>query len=103
MDLLAEAYATASDNDDDENVGGGGSEPSNPLSPPPKRARPETLLANPIHMPLFRAPSLHAEAPIPGRYISKRQRAALAADPKLNYVLPSPGSLLYSNSRPIKF
>ncbi|KAI3457029.1 hypothetical protein Pfo_013692 [Paulownia fortunei] len=92
MDLLSKAYATASDDDDDGDVfAGGGTEHSNPLPPPPKRVRPETLSANPIQMPVFRRPSLHAEAPVPGRYISKRQRAALAADPKLtdpnpNYV-----------------
>ncbi|PIN08862.1 WD40 repeat-containing protein [Handroanthus impetiginosus] len=80
MDLLFKSYATASDDDDDD---GGGSGHSNPLPPPPKRARPETSLSNPTQMSGFRRPNLPAEAPIPGSYVSKRQRAALAANPKL--------------------
>ncbi|KAH6834820.1 hypothetical protein C2S53_000905 [Perilla frutescens var. hirtella] len=102
MDLLSKAYATASDSDDDGggNHGGGVTEHWNPLPPPPKRLRPETLSANPIQMPSFRPlPSHNVETPIPGGYISKRQRAAVS-DPKQtapnpNYVAPSPG-----NSRP---
>ncbi|KAL0306442.1 UNVERIFIED_CONTAM: hypothetical protein Sradi_6061500 [Sesamum radiatum] len=80
MDLLSKAYATASD-DDDDNDAGGGSGYSNPYVPPPKRIRPETSMASPIQMPVYRPPSLPTEAPVPGRYISKRQRAALGMEP----------------------
>ncbi|GFP90245.1 WD repeat-containing protein 25 [Phtheirospermum japonicum] len=45
-------------------------------------------------MPVFRRPSLPAEAPIPGSYISKRQRAALASNPTLPD--PNPDSLVPS-------
>lgn len=68
MDLLSKAYSTASDDDD----GGERSEQKNLLQPPPKRIRIETSHALP-------APG----APIPGGYISKRQRAALASGTKL--------------------
>lgn len=104
MDLLSKAYATASDSDEDGaagSQGGGGGVPEQwgPLPLPPKRLRPETLSANGIQMAAFLPPSHHAETPIPGRYISKRQREA-ASDPKPtagkpNRVAPSPG-----NSRP---
>ncbi|KAL8033671.1 hypothetical protein ABFX02_13G174400 [Erythranthe guttata] len=85
MDLLSKAYASASDDDDDGArvaVAGGRSEHSNPFPPPTKRSRRETYSANPIQMPVFRRPSFPAEASIPGSYISKRQRAAIAADAK---------------------
>ncbi|KAL2245382.1 WD repeat-containing protein 25 [Sesamum indicum] len=78
MDLLSKAYATASDDDDDD--AGGGSGHSNPYVPPPKRIRPEKPMASAIQMPLNLPPSLPTEAPIPGRYISKRQRAALGME-----------------------
>lgn len=104
MDLLSKAYGTASDDDADDrgNVAGGIPEHSDPFSPPPKRSRPETSFANPIPMPVFRRPSFAAEAPIPGSYISKRQRAAISEDPKPTepnptYVHPSPGSLHFSS------
>lgn len=104
MDLLSKAYGTASDDDADDrgNVAGGIPEHSDPFSTPPKRSRPETSFANPIPMPVFRRPSFAAEAPIPGSYISKRQRAAISADPKPTepnptYVHPSPGSLHFSS------
>lgn len=87
MDVLSKAYPTASDSDEDDD-GGGVSEHWNPFPPPPKRPRPETLSANPI-----RPPSHHAEALIPGRYISKRQIAA-ASDPIPHYVAPSPGNFM---------
>lgn len=93
MDLLSKAYATASESDEDDSSGGGGlnhgggvSKQRNPFPLPSKRLRPEKLLANPI-----RPQSHHMEAPIPGRYISKRQRAA-ASDPIPYYVAPSPGN-----------
>ncbi|KAL8529841.1 hypothetical protein ACS0TY_007048 [Phlomoides rotata] len=84
MDLLTKAYASLSDGDD-ENVGGGESEHSNPLPPPPKRARFQPLMEKPVQRPVFR----HSDPPMPGRYISKRQRAGLAAsDPIL--ISPNP-------------
>ncbi|KAL6553893.1 hypothetical protein OROMI_019566 [Orobanche minor] len=94
MDLLSKAYA--SDGEDGDGAAGGGYEHLNSLSyPPPKRARPESWFRNPIQMPAFPRPSYHVEAPIPGSYISKRQRAALASNQNLtdwnpSYVDPSP-------------
>ncbi|KAL3652505.1 hypothetical protein CASFOL_002186 [Castilleja foliolosa] len=99
MDLLSKAYASPSSDEDGDGAAGGRFRHSNRLSrPPPKRARPETSLPNTLLMPVFRRPSLPAEAPIPGSYISKRQRAALASNPTLpgpnpDSVVPSPGSL----------
>ncbi|KAK6157126.1 hypothetical protein DH2020_011374 [Rehmannia glutinosa] len=91
MDLLSKAYSTASDDDDGDSVTGRGSQYTNPFSPPPKRSRIETSFSNPIQMPGLRRPNLHTEAPIPGGYISKRQRAALATDPKV--IDPNPKSV----------
>lgn len=82
MDLLSQAYATASGSDDDDV--GKGSENWNASPPPPKRTRPETSFPNRIQMPVYRYPNPPPEVPIPGRYISKRQRAALAANPTGN-------------------
>ncbi|KAL1546643.1 WD repeat-containing protein 25 isoform X2 [Salvia divinorum] len=103
MDLLNKAYATASDSDEDGGAGrqdGGGGVPEQwcPLPPPPKRLRPEKLSTSQIQMATFPPPSHHADAPIPGRYISKRQRAAtLNPTPTAgnrSYVAPSPGNSL---------
>lgn len=81
MDLLSKAYSTASDDEEDGSGGGEGSKNWNPLpSPPPKRSRPETPSANIIRMPVYRYPNPPPEPPMPGRYISKRQRAALSVE-----------------------
>ncbi|KAL3850798.1 hypothetical protein ACJIZ3_012680 [Penstemon smallii] len=93
MDHLTKAYSTASD---DEEVGSGSKYPD-PLLPHLKRTRCETPKVTQLHVPVFRRKNLPTEAPIPGGYISKRQRAALAtdlkqpnSDPSFD---PSPGSL----------
>ncbi|GER48302.1 transducin/WD40 repeat-like superfamily protein [Striga asiatica] len=83
MDLLSKAYATASDDEDGGGgVAGTGSRHSHP-PPPPKRVRGSTSFPNSSQMSVFRLPNFPAEAPIPGSYISKRQRA-LVSDPTLS-------------------
>ncbi|CAA0828011.1 Transducin/WD40 repeat-like superfamily protein [Striga hermonthica] len=89
MDLLSKAYAAASDDEDgDGGVAGAGSRHSHP-PPPPKRVRGSTSFPNSSQMPVFRLPSFPAEAPIPGSYISKRQRASLVSDPTLSEPNPT--------------
>ncbi|XP_073054605.1 uncharacterized protein [Primulina eburnea] len=93
MDLLSKAYSTASDDDGAAEYGGERSEEKHLFKPPPKRIRIETSHAIPAPLPIP-AP----EAPIPGGYISKRHRAALALGPKLPDTNPvscslSPGNL----------
>ncbi|XP_042003892.1 WD repeat-containing protein 25-like isoform X3 [Salvia splendens] len=95
------AYSTASDSDEDGGAGrkdGGGGVPEQwgPLPPPPKRLRPKKLSTSQIQMATFPPPSHHAEAPIAGRYISKRQRAA-TLDP-----IPTTGNRSYIAPSPVK-
>ncbi|KAL2523637.1 Transducin/WD40 repeat-like superfamily protein [Abeliophyllum distichum] len=84
MDLLCRAYSTASDEDDD----GEQSEHPPPAPPPPfKRAKCDLPNPSPKPVHVYRpssSPNLPTEAPIPGRYISKRERAALASAPKVH-------------------
>ncbi|XP_022880123.1 WD repeat-containing protein 25-like [Olea europaea var. sylvestris] len=92
MDLLCRAYSTASDDDDN------GERPEHLQSapaPPVKRAKLDGPNLNPIPKPMhiYRpnpAPNLPNEAPIPGRYVSKRERAALASAPKVQGPNPPP-------------
>ncbi|KAH1143109.1 hypothetical protein GLYMA_12G141200v4 [Glycine max] len=69
MDLLCNAYSNASDHEDEEEE-------------PPKRQRVSLSSPNPLkrHLPLSSHPSFNhqTQAPMPGRYISKRQRALMA-------------------------
>ncbi|XP_058091086.1 uncharacterized protein LOC131237380 [Magnolia sinica] len=77
MDLLTSAYATLSDEDEDEKLA---------ISPPRKRLRNE-------NSPIFGPPALSIngpkEAPIPGRYVSKRERAISASTTAPDPILPS--------------
>ncbi|EPS62070.1 hypothetical protein M569_12724, partial [Genlisea aurea] len=78
MDLLSRAYAAADGDDGDLN------------SPPNKR--PRVLNSRGIssfQQPEFRIPIHPVEAPISGSYVSKRQRAALAASQSEN-IDPAP-------------
>ncbi|XP_072957060.1 uncharacterized protein [Typha angustifolia] len=83
MDLLFGAYGANSDDDDD----GREREPKQlTLEPPLKRFRSE-------YAPQNRKPSppVAAESPLlPGRYVSKRERAMLAACSKASDLSPSP-------------
>lgn len=103
MDLLCNAYSTASDDDDQP-------EPERPIVPPPsKRPRPDHHLSHTEPWDQLRpnpAPYPPTEAPIPGRYISKRERAVLGSAPRVTDPTPPPdpvettpviGSILDSN------
>ncbi|XP_059443212.1 uncharacterized protein LOC132175328 isoform X1 [Corylus avellana] len=107
MDLLHKAYSTASD-DEDELV--------RPSSKRPKPDKPIPF-SKPEHHPYFpsrlypmphpnQSPDLHREAPVAGRYISKRERALLNSatgtsepDPNPPPTTSSPvlGNLSFSN------
>ncbi|KAL3503354.1 hypothetical protein ACH5RR_037803 [Cinchona calisaya] len=79
MDSLLSAYSTASDDEDDSLAR---PIPMRPDYPPAERAKPEYPNPKPRFVPSYSAsPSSNfpTEAPIPGRYISKRERAALAS------------------------
>ncbi|KAL6841456.1 hypothetical protein ACP4OV_028733 [Aristida adscensionis] len=89
MDLLSAAYAAASDDDDDDDAGDppasapAFAELASVAPPPPKRPRWEPPSYPPPPPPIPRPPAL-ADAPPPapptsGRYVSKRERALLAA------------------------
>ncbi|MCD7446125.1 hypothetical protein HAX54_037332 [Datura stramonium] len=93
MDLLCKVYGGTSDEDDDN----GGMELRRPILPPPKRAKFENFhqVNNPL--PLYRSnPStdIPAQASLPGRYISKRERAAMASAVKVpeSSTTPSPNT-----------
>ncbi|CAK9153469.1 unnamed protein product [Ilex paraguariensis] len=101
MDLLCNAYSAASDEDDEPDHG-------RPVLPPSKRPKPQNPLPITKPLPLCRSthnPNLPTEAPLPGRYISKRERAVLASVPTTPNLIPpipvttSPvvGSISYSD------
>ncbi|GAA0170179.1 hypothetical protein LIER_40911 [Lithospermum erythrorhizon] len=69
MDLLSTAYSTASD--DEDGVAAVAPPPSRQFPPPPKPNLPYNYSTNPTR-------TVPPEPPLPGRYISKRERAALA-------------------------
>lgn len=100
MDLLHKAYSTASD-DEDELVRPSSKRPK-PDNPIPF-TKPEYHPYPPSgHYPMPRpnqASDLHREAPVAGRYISKRERALLNSatgtpdpDPNPPSTPPSPGT-----------
>ncbi|KAK3040274.1 hypothetical protein RJ639_028189 [Escallonia herrerae] len=75
MERLGRAYSTASDDDGERET---------PALPPSKRPKTEVVRRFTKPFPAIRpytAQNLPPEPPIPGRYISKRERAALALDP----------------------
>lgn len=77
MDLLSNAYSIRSDEEEDDD--GSRRKPMGPELPRPKRVRMESV---PRKMPVYGhspTPALPTEAPLPGRYISKRERAAMAS------------------------
>ncbi|KAG6790546.1 hypothetical protein POTOM_006702 [Populus tomentosa] len=88
MDLLCHAYSNSSDEEP---------EPEPKLKPeyrpvippPPKRFKPETPSQN-----------LRTEAPVPGRYISKRERALSAQSPRVPNPAPTPNQNLNLNPNP---
>ncbi|KAK9269086.1 hypothetical protein L1049_000854 [Liquidambar formosana] len=97
MDLLCNAYSNTSEDDDDDEEEPGH---QNPRIPPSKRPKPTSnpnLLTKPS--PVFRpnyTPNPQREAPIPGRYISKRERALLDSVHKVPD--PNPSSPVITSS-----
>ncbi|TQD75863.1 hypothetical protein C1H46_038606 [Malus baccata] len=90
MDLLCNAYCNASDNEEAEAEG-----IKETFTPPnPKRLKPDNPFAHTkFHHPLPEStqfPTTQAEAPVPGRYISKRERALLATQPTVPEPNPNP-------------
>lgn len=106
MDLLCSAYANDSDDDETNTVS------KAPIFPPSKRARAgySSIQTN-YHPPpppprrpeCMNPPTIVNEAPISGRYVSKRERAAAASisrdlttsqtDSSENFDAPPPGEL----------
>lgn len=96
MDLLCKVYGGTSDEEDDN----GGKELSRPILPPQKRAKFENCnrVNNPL--PIYRSnpnTNLTAEVSLPGRYISKRERAAMGSAAK---VPDEPSTPPYPNTSP---
>ncbi|CAI9088622.1 OLC1v1023008C1 [Oldenlandia corymbosa var. corymbosa] len=97
MNSLLSAYASGSDEEDDRQLEYG---PRRPDFPPSKRQKPDYSDPNFRYIPPDRPVSatiLPTEAPLPGRYVSKRERAALASanvvsdpNPTTQIPLPSP-------------
>jgi len=90
MDLLCHAYSNSSDEEpepepESESKPEYGPEFRPFIPPPPKRFKPETPSQN------FRT-----EAPVPGRYISKRERALSAQSPRV----PNPATNPNLNPNP---
>ncbi|KAH0757071.1 hypothetical protein KY290_020564 [Solanum tuberosum] len=95
MDLLCKVYGGTSDEEDDN----GGIHLQRPILPPPKRAKFENFHQVSNHLPLYKSnPSanLPAQASLPGRYISKRERAAMASVEKV----PDLSTTISPNSSP---
>ncbi|MCL7051784.1 hypothetical protein MKW94_011259, partial [Papaver nudicaule] len=94
MDLLCNAYATVSDDDVDEK--------KNSDQPPAKRMRPENhssfQLIKPSMQPLPRIYSLDVqkEAPVAGRYISKRERLMMGSS-AASELKPPPTAVITSS------
>ncbi|KAK9689043.1 hypothetical protein RND81_09G030900 [Saponaria officinalis] len=102
MDLLSKAYSDDGDDDDDEQPSN--HRPQNPINlsqpPPPKRLKlpnyPPTPYPKPDPTPQLRIPQ--TGAPIPGRYISKREKLLMASasgisDPNPPPSIPPPPSV----------
>ncbi|WMV23282.1 hypothetical protein MTR67_016680 [Solanum verrucosum] len=97
MDLLCKVYGGTSDEEDDN----GGIHLQRPILPPPKRAKFENFHHVSNHLPLYKSnPSanLPAQASLPGRYISKRERAAMASVEKV----PDLSTTISPNSSPVE-
>ncbi|XP_030929933.1 WD repeat-containing protein 25 [Quercus lobata] len=101
MDLLHNAYSTASDDDDEVEEKPETKHQILPL-PSSKRPKPDNPYSTtttstsikPHYMP-FRpspnpSPSLQTEAPVPGRYVSKRERALVGSSPRVSDPNPNP-------------
>ncbi|XP_023913115.1 uncharacterized protein LOC112024714 isoform X3 [Quercus suber] len=104
MDLLHNAYSTASDDDDEVEEKPETKHQILPL-PSSKRPKPDnpystittsTSLKPPYYMPPRHSPSpnpnpnLQTEAPVPGRYVSKRERALFGSSPRVSDPNPNP-------------
>lgn len=101
MDLLHSAYSTASDDEDEDEEK---SETKHQILSLPSSKRPKldspysTTTAStsikPHYMPLRPSPSpnpnLQTEAPVPGRYVSKRERALFGSSPRVSDPNPNP-------------
>lgn len=88
MDLLRNAYSTTADDDDDD-------EHEKHASPPFKRAKPDFLRTESRHFPAVsvdQSRNVSNEVPIAGRYISKRERALMAATPQTSNADPPTSS-----------
>ncbi|XP_062015314.1 uncharacterized protein LOC133731889 [Rosa rugosa] len=101
MDLLCNAYSNASDNDDDEEE-----EEARPLKQPrPETSKPPNWkqhkpnnpfqYTNTYHPPpaATQFPVIRTETQVPGRYISKRERALLGSQPSIPDPNPNPNTL----------
>lgn len=79
MDLLSKVYSSTSDEDED---GNGKAEEEALAWRPQKRPKFEPFNQNFKSVPVIQpniSPNLPLDGPIPGRYISKRERSALAS------------------------
>ncbi|XP_030498775.2 uncharacterized protein LOC115714278 [Cannabis sativa] len=101
MDLLCNAYSNDSDEDDDD-------APKHQILIQPSSKRPKIeipITQSQPHNPMTPLPYSPLDSPIPGRYISKRERAIFASPPAAHHpphpVSNSPafGSILDSNIR----
>ncbi|KAL6283790.1 hypothetical protein ACE6H2_014719 [Prunus campanulata] len=100
MDLLCNAYSNASDNEEEEEESAKQPRPENFTPPNSKRLKPDnpfthTKTQNPLSGST-QFPALHIEAPVPGRYVSKRERALLGSQPTAPD--PNPDALLLTTS-----
>ncbi|KAD4386002.1 hypothetical protein E3N88_26171 [Mikania micrantha] len=92
MDLLCNAYATTSDEDE---------EIEKHAPPPLKQAKPEFhhTSSRPLHVVgLNQSKNISTEAPIAGRYISKRERALMASASQTSHA----GAITYSACFPVQ-
>lgn len=91
MDLLCNAYSNSSSSDDDDAAAI--EDAKTPTSetftlPPSKRFKPQ----NPISRPQSNTLLLHRDTPLPGRYVSKRERALLKLPDPIPNSDPTPTS-----------
>ncbi|KAM1343306.1 hypothetical protein ACFX15_007209 [Malus domestica] len=94
MDLLCNVYSNPSDNEEEEEEEEAEGIKQTITPPNPKRLKSDNPFAHTkFHHPLPEStqfPTLRAEAPVPGRYISKRERALLASQPTVPDPQPNP-------------
>ncbi|CAN6557989.1 unnamed protein product [Malus baccata var. baccata] len=94
MDLLCNVYSNPSDNDEEEEEEEAEGIKQTITPPNPKRLKSDNPFAHTkFHHPLPEStqfPTLQAEAPVPGRYISKRERALLVSQPTVPDPQPNP-------------